>query len=229
MERGKTPLHYSPGEDEEKEVTLVENNSEEKNREVETRGAVIKDKGAKCVIIVSSSNISRCVAGIKSKVGGEERVQVSVHPAKCISEVMESFKNMVGDNQQWENLVVVHAGLNDVLRGRGHNLGRQLEAGVRKLREAAENVHIVMCAIPKVQRQAWGTEQGVVEANKVIKQLAEKLGYDAMEVNREVYRRATAHSFDLGGLHYRTRTGWLIASRMGGRSRDFLEARRIVE
>lgn len=134
---------------------------------------------------------------------------------------------MVWDNQQGENLVIIHAGLNDVLRGRGHNLGRQIEVGVRKLRDAAEKVHIVMCTIPEVQRQTLGIERGVVETNRVIGQLAERLNYQVMEVNREVYQGGTAHPFDLGGLHYGTRTGWLIGSRMGGRAKAFLEARRV--
>ena len=120
------------------------------------------------------------------------------------------------------NLVIVHAGLNDVLRGRGHNLGRQIEAGVRKLREAAEKVHIVMCTIPEVQRQAKVIERGVVEANWVIGQLGRKLGYQVMEVNREVYQGGTAQPFDLGGLHCGTLTGWQIGEWMGGRARAFL-------
>ncbi|CAN8028988.1 unnamed protein product [Ixodes persulcatus] len=119
---------------EEKKVTLMENNREVeeksageeeyeanpagKNREVDNRGAVIEDKKAKSVIIGGSSNIIRCVAGIKSKVGGEEGVKVRTHPGKCLSEVMESAKNIMWDKQQKENLVAVHAGLNDILRGR---------------------------------------------------------------------------------------------------------------
>ncbi|CAN7977832.1 unnamed protein product, partial [Ixodes persulcatus] len=229
MERGETRLHYNPRGGGEGGNLGNEANPAGKNREVETRGAVIEEKKAKSVIIVGSSNISRCAAGIKSKVGGEERVKVRVHPRKCMSEVMESAKNMVWDNHQGENLVVVHAGLNDILGGRGHNLGRQLDAGVRKLREAAEKVHIVMCTILEVQRQAWGTKRVVVEANKVIKQLAEKLGHDVMEVNREAYQRGTANSFDLGGLHHGTRTGWLIGLQMRGKARAFLEACRVLE
>ncbi|CAN7992755.1 unnamed protein product [Ixodes hexagonus] len=122
----------------------------------------------KRVIVVGSSNVTRCVAGVRSRVGGEEKVKVAAYAGKCMRE-------LVWENQGVGNLVIVHAGLNDVLRGRGHNLGRQIEAGVRKLREAAEKVHIVMCTIPEVQRQAKVTERGVVEANWVIGQLGRKL------------------------------------------------------
>ncbi|CAN7998792.1 unnamed protein product, partial [Ixodes hexagonus] len=184
----------------------------------------------KRVIVVGSSNVTRCVAGVRSRVGGEEKERVAAYPGKCMSEVMESAKELVWENQGGggENLVIVHAGLNDVLRGRGHNLGRQIEAGVRKLREAAEKVHIVMCTIPEVQRQAKVIERGVVEANWVIGQLGRKLGYQVMEVNREVYQGGTAQPFDLGGLHYGTLTGWQIGERMGGRARAFLGARRAL-
>ncbi|CAN7945465.1 unnamed protein product, partial [Ixodes hexagonus] len=181
----------------------------------------------KRVIVVGSSNVTRCVAGVRSRVGGE-KVKVAAYPGKCMSEVVESAKELVWENQGGENLVIVHAGLNDVLRGRGHNLGRQIEAGVRKLREAAEKVHIVMCTIPEVQRQAKVIERGVVEANWVIGQLGRKLGYQVMEVNREVYQGGTAQPFDLGGLHYGTLTGWQIGERMGGRARAFLGARRAL-
>lgn len=160
------------------------------------------------VMVVGSSNISRwCVPGVKSRVGGQERVKVVACPGKCMSEVMESTKEMVWENQRGENLVIVHAGLNDVLRGRGHNVGRQIEAGVKKLREAAEKVHIVMCTIPEVQRQAKVIERAVVEANREIRQLGTRLGYQVMEVNREVYREDTAHPFDLGGATLRNADG----------------------
>ncbi|CAN7977443.1 unnamed protein product [Ixodes persulcatus] len=86
MERGETRLHYMEAKSAGEEGN--EANPAGKNREVETRGAVIEEKKAKSVIIVGSSNISRCAAGIKSKVGGEERVKVRVHPRKCMSEVI---------------------------------------------------------------------------------------------------------------------------------------------
>lgn len=160
--------------------------------------------------------------------GDEDIVEVVAHPGKCMSDVMEIVKSMLWDNHQGEKLVV-HAGLNDVLRGRTQNSGRQIEPRVRKLREAAEKVHIVMCPIPEGQMQAWVTERGIVEDNKVIKQLAEKLMYDVMEVNREVYQVEMAHIFDLNGLQYGKRKGWLIGSQMGDRARAFLEARRAQE
>ncbi|KAG0431761.1 hypothetical protein HPB47_021469 [Ixodes persulcatus] len=146
----------SPFGEEEKEVILVEN-----NRDVEAKSAGEEEYEAnpagKNRKVDSRGAVIEDKKAKSSKVGGEEGVKVRTHPGKCLSEVMKSAKNIMWDKQQKENL----------------SLGRQLEAGVRKFREAAEKVHIVMCTIPVVQRQAWGTKRRVVEANKVIKKLAE--------------------------------------------------------
>ncbi|CAN7945432.1 unnamed protein product [Ixodes hexagonus] len=53
----------------------------------------------KRVIVVGSSNVTRCVAGVRSRVGGEEKVKVVAYPGKCMSEVMESAKELVWENQ----------------------------------------------------------------------------------------------------------------------------------
>ncbi|KAG0413082.1 hypothetical protein HPB47_009774 [Ixodes persulcatus] len=81
---------------------------------------------ARRVLVIRSSNVSRCATGVASRVSGDDRVKVLAHPEKCMSEVMESAKDIVWENEQGKNLVIVHAGLNDVLNGRGHNLGRQI-------------------------------------------------------------------------------------------------------
>lgn len=77
---------------------------------------------------------------------------------------------------------MVNAGLNDVLRASSHNLlGKKIKAGVHMLRTVSEKMHIVMCNISNVQRKSSETERSVVEANRMIKQLSEKLRYDVME------------------------------------------------
>ncbi|CAN7990795.1 unnamed protein product [Ixodes hexagonus] len=53
----------------------------------------------KRVIVVGSSNVTRCVAGVRSRVGGEEKVKMVACPGKCMSEVMESAKELVWENQ----------------------------------------------------------------------------------------------------------------------------------
>ncbi|KAG0441768.1 hypothetical protein HPB47_015853 [Ixodes persulcatus] len=120
---------------------------------------------------------------------------------------MEGAKNHLWDSMDGQNLVVIHAGLNDVLQGREQNLGRQIEAGVRKLRATAEGVQIVMCTIPEIQGQSVKTERKVVRANAVIRGLGRELGYEVIDINREVYQPASASPFVADGIHYREHTG----------------------
>ncbi|CAN7950139.1 unnamed protein product [Ixodes pacificus] len=179
--------------------------------------------GTRRVLVIGSSNVSRCATGVASRVSGDDRVKVLAHPGKCMSEVMESAKDIVWENEQGKNLVIVHAGLNDVLNGRGHNLGRQIEAGVRKLRAVSEGVHILMCTIPEVEKQSVTTEKNVVAANRTIRQQGEKLGYEVLEVNKGVYQRGPSPRFERDGIHYGQHTGWRIGAKMGDRARVFLD------
>lgn len=179
--------------------------------------------GTRRVLVIGSSNVSRCATGVASRVSGDDRVKVLAHPGKCMSEVMESAKDIVWENEQGKNLVIVHAGLNDVLNGRGHNLGRQIEAGVRKLRAVSERVHILMCTIPEVEKQSVATEKNVVAANRTIRQQGEKLGYEVLEVNKGVYQRGPSPRFEKDGIHYGQHTGWRIGAKMGDRARVFLD------
>ncbi|KAH8036039.1 hypothetical protein HPB51_016343 [Rhipicephalus microplus] len=81
-----------------------------------------------------------------------------------------------------ENLVIIHAGLNDVLKGKDQNLQRQSKDGMRKLREASGSVHVTLCTDPEVWGQSRGIERGVVGANCVIKGMSRQLKYSVMEV-----------------------------------------------
>ncbi|CAN7976599.1 unnamed protein product [Ixodes persulcatus] len=110
--------------------------------------------GEKRVLVVGSSNVNRFKAGLAWKVKEDERVTVQAYPGACIGKVMEGAKNHLWDSMDGQNLVVIHAGLNNVLQGREQNLARQIEAGVRKLRATAEGVQIVMCTIPEIQGQS---------------------------------------------------------------------------
>ncbi|KAG0429665.1 hypothetical protein HPB47_023410 [Ixodes persulcatus] len=128
---------------------------------------------------------------------------------------MEGAKNHLWDTMNGQNLVVIHAWLNDVLQGREQNLGRQIEAGVRKLRAAAEGVQIVMCTISEIQGQSVKTERKVVRANAVIRGLGRELGYEVTDINREVYQPASASPFVADGIHYREHTGRRVGRRIG--------------
>ncbi|KAG0418746.1 hypothetical protein HPB47_004620 [Ixodes persulcatus] len=84
-------------------------------------------------------------------------------------DAMAKAKEEVWENREGENLVVVYAGLNDVLKGRSQNLARQIELGLCKLREVSGTVHVQICTVPEVRGQSLQIEKRVVEANRVIK------------------------------------------------------------
>ncbi|KAM7313215.1 uncharacterized protein ISCGN_003097 [Ixodes scapularis] len=173
------------------------------------------------VLVVGDSNIARVEEGVLAKVRADRRVKVEAQSGKCIVDAMAKAREVVWDNMENENLVVIHAGLNDVLKGRSQNLERQLEVGLRKLREASEKVHVTICTIPEVQGQSSGMERIVVEANRVIRGMSRRLGYGVMEVNRDVYE-AGSHPFAQDGIHYSGATGRRVGSRIGCQATAFL-------
>ncbi|KAM7310286.1 hypothetical protein ISCGN_007199 [Ixodes scapularis] len=184
-----------------------------------------QDKGAQApggsrVLVVGSSNVARVRRGVHNRVKGDQRVTVEVQPGKCMVDAMTAAREGVWDNREGRNLVIVHAGLNDVLKGRSQNLGKQLNVGIRKLRDVSENVHVVVCTIPEVRGQSGLTERRVVEANGVIKGMSRQLRYDVMEVNREVYEAGSRPFAD--GIHYSEATGYRVGDRMGRTVTAFL-------
>ncbi|KAG0429376.1 hypothetical protein HPB47_023691 [Ixodes persulcatus] len=85
-------------------------------------------------------SVGQSYAGALTQNSQKNRETNAAYPGACIGKVMEGAKNHLWDSMDGQNLVVIHAGLNDVLQGREQNLGRQIEAGVRKLRATAEGV-----------------------------------------------------------------------------------------
>lgn len=173
------------------------------------------------VLVVGDSNVARVEEGVLTTVKADGRVRVEAQSGKCMVDAMAKAQKVVWDNMEHENLVVIHAGLNDVLKGRSQNLKRQLEVGLRKLREASAKVHVTICTIPEVQGQASGMERSVLEANRVIKGLSRPLGYGVMEVNRDVYESGS-HPFAQDGIHYSGATGRRVGSRIGRQATAFL-------
>ncbi|CAN7947949.1 unnamed protein product [Ixodes pacificus] len=81
---------------------------------VSTRAGPSEEKR---VLVVGSSNVNRFRAGLAWKVKEDERVTVHAYPGACIGKVIEGAKNHLwGDSMDGQNLVVVHAVLNDVLQ-----------------------------------------------------------------------------------------------------------------
>ncbi|KAG0423869.1 hypothetical protein HPB47_000359 [Ixodes persulcatus] len=117
-------------------------------------------------------------------------------------------------------ILLTLAGLNDVLKGRSQNLARQIEVGLRKLREVSETVHVEICTVPEVRGQSLQIERRVVEANRVIRGLSRRFGYGVMEVNRVVYE-ARSNPFTWG-IHYSGITGSTVGDRIGRHIVHFL-------
>ncbi|KAH7951293.1 hypothetical protein HPB52_007716 [Rhipicephalus sanguineus] len=137
----------------------------------------------------------------------------ATRPTRC--------KGLLARRETGENLVIIHAGLNDVLKGKSQNLQRQLEDGVRKLREASEGVHVTICTIPEVWGQSGGMERRVIEANCVIRAMSRQLSYSVMEVNKDVYEPGL-RPFAQDGIHYSGATGRRVGNRMGRQATAFL-------
>ncbi|KAH7973154.1 hypothetical protein HPB52_022160 [Rhipicephalus sanguineus] len=169
------------------------------------------------VLVVGDSNVARVKQGVLTTVKADRRVKVEAQSGKCMTDALAKAQEVVGDSMEGENLVIIHAGLNDVLKGKSQNLQRQLEDGVRKLREASEGVHVTICTIPEVWGQSGGMERRVIEA--VIRAMSRQLSYSVMEVNKDVYEPGP---FAQDGIHYSGATGRRVGNRMGRQATAFL-------
>ncbi|KAG0427528.1 hypothetical protein HPB47_025429 [Ixodes persulcatus] len=92
-------------------------------------------------------NVSRCTAGIASRVWGDKRVKVAAFPGRGMKEVMDTAVEMLTVNKVEENL----------LRVEGEGTWPHIEEGVRQLKVIASGMaHIVMCIIPEVRGRGVG-------------------------------------------------------------------------
>ncbi|KAG0410245.1 hypothetical protein HPB47_012638 [Ixodes persulcatus] len=180
-----------------------------------TEGRACGGKGSEAVVQYGgatedpySNSYPTCNAGkTKGKraesVGGRDRqrsrgrAKVAALPGRGMKEVMGTAVEMFTVNKGDENLVVVHAGLNDVLGRRGRGLATHIEDGVK-------------------QGRGVGTECAVQEVNRTMKRLSSKNGYEVMNVNRELYQE--------NGLHYGELRVKRVGRRMGGIAKALLGA-----
>ncbi|XP_075534072.1 uncharacterized protein LOC142567808 [Dermacentor variabilis] len=173
------------------------------------------------VLVIGDSNVGRAEQGVIARVKADGRVQVEAQAGKGMAEAMTKVRELVGDSTESDSLVILHAGLNDVVKGRSQDLERHIETGLSKLREASGRVHVTICTIPEVRGQTYQVERRVVEANRVIRSLSGRLGYSVMEVNRDVYG-AGFRPFVQDGTHYSGATGKRVEGRMGRQATPFL-------
>ncbi|XP_070395570.1 uncharacterized protein [Dermacentor albipictus] len=177
------------------------------------------------VWVVGSSNVSRIQTALLRTVQYDRRVKVECMPGARFEAVAERAKSRLKENSEGRNLVILHAGVNDVLQNRGRMLGRQIQEGVAKLRAASEAVHIALCTVPEIRGQGPFIEEQVVAANVVIRELGRALKCDVVEVNRMIGGK-NFPPFGPDGIHYTTPAGWQVGTRVGRRAQAFLQVRR---
>ncbi|KAM7296096.1 uncharacterized protein ISCGN_021292 [Ixodes scapularis] len=140
------------------------------------------------VIIAGDSNMERCRRAIAERVKGDARVRIGVLPGQTMRAVIEGVKDKLWETKEGQNLVVIAGGLNDVLRGNGGGVGKQLRRGVMELRATSDNVEIHVCTVPEVRDQGVHIERAVVAANRDIRRLGREMGFGVMDMNWEVYK-----------------------------------------
>ncbi|XP_075729050.1 uncharacterized protein LOC142771466 [Rhipicephalus microplus] len=173
------------------------------------------------VLVIGDSNVARVRDGVFKTVKEDGRVMMEAQSGKSMVDALAKAQEVVENSMEGENLVIIHAGLNDVLKGKDQNLQRQLKDGMRKLREASGSVHVTICTVPEVWGQSRGIERRVVEANCGIKGMSRQLGYNVMEVNQDVYEPG-ARPFAQDGINYSGATGRTVGNRMGRQATAFL-------
>ncbi|XP_075721822.1 uncharacterized protein LOC142765136 [Rhipicephalus microplus] len=166
------------------------------------------------VLVVGDSNVARARDGVFETVKEDGRDRGEAQSGKSMVDALAKAQEVVENSMEGENLVIIHAGLNNVLKGKDQNLQRKIEDGMHKLRKASGSVHVIICTVPEVWGQPRGIERKVVEANCVIKGLSRQLGYSVMEVNQNVYEPGT-RPFAQDGIHYSGATGRRVGNRMG--------------
>ncbi|XP_075545732.1 uncharacterized protein LOC142579425 [Dermacentor variabilis] len=205
------------------EATLQPQGRQRARRERQRTQAGGKRFARRRVLVIGVSNVGRAEECVKA----DGRVQVEAQAGKGMAEAMTKAREVVGDSTEGD-LVIMHAGLNDVLKGRSQCLEKHTETGLRKLREASGRVHVTICTIPEGQGQTDQIERRVVEANRVIRSLSRRLAYSVMEVNRDVYG-AGSRPFVEDGIHYSGATGKRIGGRTGRQTTAFLGGPRALK
>lgn len=174
------------------------------------------------VIIAGDSNIKRSGPAVMERVAGDTRVHVGCFAGQTMKTVMAQAKGQLALSNKARNLVVIAAGLNDVLKGEEGKLGQEIEKGVKELRATAPNVLIAVCTVPEVTKQSVHTERAVLAANSEIARRSGELGFEVIDVNRVVSSIGHRQAFQWDGIHFSPRLGNKIGWRLGGRAVAFL-------
>ncbi|KAG0429260.1 hypothetical protein HPB47_023819 [Ixodes persulcatus] len=117
------------------------------------------------VIIAGDSNVERCRRAIAERVKGDARVQIGVLAGQTMRAVIEGVKEKLWETKEGQNLVMIAGGLNDVLRGNGGGVGKQLRKGVMDLRATSDNVQVLVCTVPEELLRISGVSDAVYWAS----------------------------------------------------------------
>ncbi|XP_075752587.1 uncharacterized protein LOC142818119 [Rhipicephalus microplus] len=85
------------------------------------------------VLVVGDSNLVRVRDVVFKTVKEDGKVRMEAQSGKSMVDALAKAQGVVENSMEGENLVIIHAGLNDVLKGQDQNLQRKLEDGMRKL------------------------------------------------------------------------------------------------
>ncbi|CAN7974835.1 unnamed protein product [Ixodes persulcatus] len=173
------------------------------------------------VIIAGDSNMERCRRAIAERVKGDARVQIGVLAGQTMRAVIEGVKEKLWETKEGQNLVMIAEGLNDVLRGNGGGMGKQLRRGVMDLRATSDNVQIHVCTLPEVRGQGVHIERAVIAANRDIWRLGREMGFRVIHMNWEV-RNNREQAFEGSGIHFSPYVGRAVGWRMAGKAVAFL-------
>lgn len=133
---------------------------------------------------------------------GDKRVAVGTFPGRTMDAVLRETKSELSENVAERNLVVVAAGLNDVLNGEAAKVVERLAEGVDDLRAIAQQVQIVVCTVPEVQGRNGAIAKDVVAVNCEIRKLSQEKGFEVADINREVHRAGFGGGFTRDGIHF---------------------------
>ncbi|CAN7991016.1 unnamed protein product [Ixodes pacificus] len=159
-------------------------------------------------IIAGDSNIERCKRAIAERVKADARVQIGVLAAQTMRAVIEGVKEKLWGTKEGQKLVMIAGGLNDVLRGNGGGVEKQLRRGVRDLRATSENVQIHVCTVPEVRGQGVHIERAVIAANQDIWRLGREMGFRVIDMNWEVSNNRGAVSISASTWGGSLGSGW---------------------
>ncbi|XP_077486776.1 uncharacterized protein LOC144098101 [Amblyomma americanum] len=179
------------------------------------------EEGNSQVLIGGDSNLSRCKITIMEPVKGDKRVAVGAFPGRKMDAVLRGTKNELSKIVAERNLVVIAAGLNNVLNSEAAKVVERLAEGV-DLRAIAQQVQIVVFTVLEVQGGNGEIAKDVVAVIREIRKLSQEKGFEVADINREVHRAGSGGGFTRDGVHFNGRLGAEIGWRLAGRAVAFL-------